>query len=70
MTHLSTRFPADDFTLSIRDRPAKRMQCNGTDLRHVQSRRDFRSGAFVTEDSGTFVAIDLPTGATTLTITR
>jgi hypothetical protein len=67
---LSTKFPTDNFTLAIQDRPARRVRYNETNLRLVKSLRDFRSGTFLIEDNKTFVAMSLPTGATTLTITR
>jgi hypothetical protein len=64
-----TKFPADNFTLALRDGAARRLQVNGTDLRQVRSQRDFRSGTFRVTDKETFVAFDLPTGDTTLSVT-
>lgn len=67
---LSTKFPADNFTLAIHDWVAKRVRCNGRDLQPVKSRRGSRSGTFLTGGSQTFVALDLPTGTTAFTSTR
>ena len=41
---IKTKFPTDSFTLAIHDWEAKGVQVNGTNLRQVKSRRDFRSG--------------------------
>jgi hypothetical protein len=68
MIRLSTRFPTQNFTLSIQDWTAKRMRCNGTDLQPANSRRDFRSGTFLSEDKKTFAAVNLVTGTTTVTV--
>jgi hypothetical protein len=62
-----TQFPAANFTLAVAG-AAKRAKVNDTDLRQVQSRRDFRSGAFLVEGGQTFAAFDLTVGDTTLTI--
>lgn len=64
---IETRFPATNFTLSI-DVAARRVQVKGSDLRQVQSRRDFRSGTFLVEDKQTLIAFDLPTGTTDLAV--
>ncbi len=66
---ISTKFPADNFTLAIHDRAAKRVQVNGADLRLVQSKRDFRRGTFLVTGKETCVAFDLKAGDTTLLIT-
>jgi hypothetical protein len=66
---VSTKFPTDDFTLAIHDGVAKRIQVNGTDLRQVQSQRDFRSGTFLVTGKETFTAFDLKAGDTTLSLT-
>lgn len=63
---IDTKFPTSNFTLSL-DVAAKRVQRNGSDLREVKSRRDFRSGTFLVENNQTFVAFDLAEGQTTLT---
>jgi hypothetical protein len=67
--HIATKFPTKDFTLSIRDFAARRVQVNGTDLRQVKSRRDFRGATFLASEKETFVAFDLKTGATALSLT-
>jgi hypothetical protein len=69
VVHVATKFPTEHFTLAIRTRVAKRLQMNGTDLRRVQSQSDFRSGTFRVTDKDTFVAFDLKTGDTMLTLT-
>jgi len=66
----TTKFPTENFTLAIRDWPAKRVQRDGTDLRLVKSRRDFRSGTFLVEGNETFIAMNLATGTATLTLAR
>jgi hypothetical protein len=76
--HVTTRFPTDNFTLTIHDWTAKRVQVyppyvgrvNGEDLPHVKSRRDFHSGAFLVEGKETFVAFKLPMGGATLIVGR
>jgi len=60
-----TKFPTADFTLAL-NVAARRVQLNGSDLRPVRSRRDFRSGTFLVEGGQTFVAFDLAAGETTL----
>jgi hypothetical protein len=40
------------------------------DLRPAKSHRDFHAGTFLIEGGRTFVAFDLPTGATTVTVWR
>lgn len=64
---IDTKFPTPNFTLSL-DVAAKRVQRNGSDLREVRARRDFRSGTFLVENNQTFVAFDLGEGQTTLTL--
>ena len=44
---LSTKFPADNFTLAVQDWPAQRVRYDGADLHPVKSRRDFHSGTFL-----------------------
>jgi hypothetical protein len=76
--HVTTRFPTDNFTLTIHDWTANRVQVyppyvgrvNGEDLPQVKSRRDFRSGAFLVEGNETFVAFKLPLGGATLIVGR
>lgn len=68
--HVTTKFPTDNFTLAIRDRAAQRVQMNGTDLRQVKTRRDFRSGVFLVEGRETFVAFKLAMRGATLTVGR
>jgi hypothetical protein len=65
---IGTKFPTDNFTVAIRDTAGKRVQVNGADLREVKSRRDFRSGTFLVNGKETFVAFDLKTGDTMLSI--
>ena len=65
---IATKFPADNFTLAVHDRAAKRVQMGGADLRQVQSQRDFRSGTFRATDKDTFVAFDLKAGDTVLAL--
>jgi len=65
-----TKFPTDNFTVSVRDWSAQRVQINGIDLRQVKSRRDFRSGAFLVDGKNTFVAFKLVAGSTTLAVSR
>jgi hypothetical protein len=67
---VTTRFPADNFTLAIHNRTARRVQINGTDLREVMSRRDFRSGVFLVEGKNTFVAFDLAMRGAKLMVSR
>jgi hypothetical protein len=50
------------------DTPVQRVQVNGSDLRAISSRRDFRSGTFLSEAGRTFIAFDLPEGETVLTV--
>ncbi len=64
---IDTRFPAANFTLAL-DVPARRVQVQGSDLRQVQSRRDFRAGTFLVENKRTFVAFDLSAGKTDLNV--
>ncbi len=66
--NLSTQFPTADFTLSI-DAPIQNIQGNGCQLREVYSRRDFQKNTFICEGKHTFVAIDLETGKTELSLT-
>lgn len=68
--HVTTKFPTDNFTLAIRDWAAQRVQMNGTDLRQVKSRRDFRSDVFLVEGRETFVAFKLAMRGATLTVGR
>ena len=63
--NLSTQFPTANFTLAI-DTPIRHIQINGWDLREVQSRRDFQSNTFLSENKQTFVAFDLAVGDTIL----
>lgn len=65
---LTTQFPTKDFTLAVRDLAARRVQVNGTDLRAVRSRRDFRAGAFLASEKETFIAFDLKAGDTALSL--
>jgi len=65
---ISTKFPTDNFTLALREGAARRVQVNGADLRLVQSKRDFRSGTFLVSGKETFVAFNLPTGDTVLSV--
>jgi len=67
---IRTKFPTHDFTLAIRDLPARRVQVAGRDMRPVGSRRDFRSGTFLVEGNQTFVAFDLGTGDTRISAIR
>jgi hypothetical protein len=64
---IETRFPTTNFTLAI-DGEAKRVQADGNDLRAVSSRRDFRSGTYLTEGNRTLLAFDLKEGTTTVTV--
>jgi hypothetical protein len=66
---ISTKFPTDNFTLAFHEQAARRVQVNGTDLRLVQSQRDFCSGTFLVTGKETFAAFDLKAGDTTLSIT-
>ncbi len=66
---IDTKFPTANFTLSA-DTAAKRIRVNGSDLRQVQSRGDFRSETFLVEGKQTFVAFELAVGETTLTVSR
>ncbi len=63
-----SRYPAANFTLSL-NLPARRVQVRGADLRQVRSRRDFWSGTFLVEGRNTFLAFDLATGETDLSLT-
>jgi hypothetical protein len=65
---ISTKFPTDNFTVAVHDGAARRVQVNGMDLRQVRSRRDFRSGTYLVADKETFVAFDLKTGDTTISM--
>jgi hypothetical protein len=65
---ITTKFPTDNFTLSIRDCAAQRVQVNGGALRRVQSQKDFRSGTFWVEGKTTFVAFDLKMGETAVAV--
>jgi hypothetical protein len=66
---IETNFPAPMFTLSV-NAPVRRAQSHdGSDLRAVNSKRDFRSGTFLVEGGETFLALDLSAGVTTLTLT-
>ncbi|MCS6858781.1 MAG: hypothetical protein NZT92_00510 [Abditibacteriales bacterium] len=65
---IATQFPTSNFTLSLDDCAAKRVQVNGNDLRQVQSQRDFRSGTFLVEGKTTFVAFDLKVGETGIAV--
>jgi hypothetical protein len=65
---ITTNFPTTNFTLALAG-AAKRARVGDTDLRQVQSRRDFRAGAFLVDGGQTFLAFDLPVGDTALTIT-
>jgi len=66
---IETKFPAHNFTLSL-DIAAKRVKVDGNEPRPARSRRDFHAGTFLVEGGRTFVAFDLPTGATTVTVWR
>ncbi len=66
---VATQFPTDRFTLVLREHAVRRVQVNGADLRQAQSQRDFRSGTFWTTGKETFLAFDLQTGDTTLSVT-
>jgi len=46
------------------------VQVNGTNLRQVKSRRDFRSGVFLVEGKDTFVAFNLAMGVATVIVSR
>jgi hypothetical protein len=65
---LVTKFPTANFTLTL-NRTAKRFQFGSTDLRQVNSIRDFRAGTFLTDGPTTHVAFDLPEGITNLLAT-
>ncbi|MBM3887535.1 MAG: hypothetical protein FJ388_00250 [Verrucomicrobia bacterium] len=67
--HIETKFPTHNYTLSL-DIAAKRVKVDSGDLRPAKSRRDFHAGTFLVEGSRTFVAFDLATGATTVTVWR
>ena len=64
---IDTQFPTANFTLSL-DVASKRASVNGIDLRKVLSKRDFRSGTCLVEGNRTYVAFELTSGQTTLTI--
>lgn len=66
---IETKFPTHNFTLSL-DVAAKRVKVDGSEPRPARSRRDFHAGTFLVEGGRTFVAFDLPTGATTVTVWR
>jgi len=66
---IETEFPTRNFTLSL-DAGARRVRVDRGDLRPVRSRRDFHAGTFLVEGRRTFIAFDLPTGATTVTMWR
>ena len=66
---IETKFPTHNFTLSL-DVAAKRIKVGGSEPRPARSRRDFHAGTFLVEGGRTFVAFDLPTGATTVTVWR
>ncbi len=66
---IETKFPTHNFTLSL-DVAAKRVKVGGGESRPARSRRDFHAGTFLVEGGRTFVAFDLPTGATTVTVWR
>jgi hypothetical protein len=65
---IDTAYPTANFTLAF-GTSLRRVQLHGADLREVHSRRDFRSGTFLVEKPQTFVAFDLPTGTTSLSLT-
>ena len=62
---IETQFPTTNFTLST-DTVANRIQVNGLDLKQVQSRRNFRSGTYLTEAGKTYLAFELDQGQTTI----
>jgi hypothetical protein len=66
--HVRTQFPTANFTLAL-DVAAKRVQVKSSDLKRVQSRRDFRAGTFLVEGTQTFAAFDLGVGETVLSMT-
>lgn len=66
--NLSTQFPTANFTFSI-DAPIQKIQGNDCQLRKVHSRRDFQKNTFICEGKQTFIAIDLETGKTELSVT-
>ena len=67
--HIETQFPTTNFTLST-DTVAKRIQVNGLDLKQVQSRRNFRGGAYLTEAGKTYLSFELNQGRTTIFLLR
>ena len=64
---IETQFPTTNFTLST-DTVANRIQVNGLDLKQVQSRRNFRSGTYLTEAGKTYLAFELNQGQTTISL--
>ncbi|MBM3859567.1 MAG: hypothetical protein FJ395_07955 [Verrucomicrobia bacterium] len=66
---IQTKFPTRNFTLGL-DVAAKRVKVDKRDLWQVSSRRDFRAGTFLVEGRRTFLAFDLPTGKTTVTMIK
>ncbi len=63
-----SQFPTANFTLAL-GVVARRVQMNGTDLKQIASRRDFRRDTFWVEGQQTFVAFDLGVGETVLAVT-
>jgi len=67
---VKTKFPTNNFTLTIRDWPARHVLVYGVDLRQVKTRRDFRSGVFLVEGKDTFIAFNLAMDGATLIVGR
>jgi hypothetical protein len=68
LVHIRTQFPTPNFTLAF-GVAAQRVQVKGSDLKRVQSCRDFRSGTFWVEGQQSFAAFDLGIGETILSVT-